>query len=86
MKLGLISYGCILVFQTMCLTLWVASYCANILRPLKSNLLKKKKKKKDTNTAMVQSHLFYSYFNPLAQFVFIYFSKALMHCSRKLNL
>ncbi|XP_046900636.1 N-alpha-acetyltransferase 25, NatB auxiliary subunit [Hypomesus transpacificus] len=38
--------------ETMCLTLWVASYCANILRPLKSNLLKKKKKKKDTNTAM----------------------------------
>ncbi|XP_067105926.1 N-alpha-acetyltransferase 25, NatB auxiliary subunit isoform X3 [Osmerus mordax] len=38
--------------ETMCLTLWVASYCANILRPLKSNLQKKKKKKKDTNTAL----------------------------------
>uniref|UniRef100_A0A672IWE5 N(alpha)-acetyltransferase 25, NatB auxiliary subunit n=1 Tax=Salarias fasciatus TaxID=181472 RepID=A0A672IWE5_SALFA len=33
--------------ETMCIVLWVASYCAKILRPLKTSLQKKKKKKKD---------------------------------------
>uniref|UniRef100_A0AAQ5YX19 N-alpha-acetyltransferase 25, NatB auxiliary subunit n=1 Tax=Amphiprion ocellaris TaxID=80972 RepID=A0AAQ5YX19_AMPOC len=32
--------------------LWMASYCAKILRPLKTSLQKKKKKKKDANTAL----------------------------------
>lgn len=39
--------------QTLCVVLWVASYCARILRPLKTSLQKKKKKKKDSNTALV---------------------------------
>uniref|UniRef100_A0A3P8XD33 N-alpha-acetyltransferase 25, NatB auxiliary subunit n=1 Tax=Esox lucius TaxID=8010 RepID=A0A3P8XD33_ESOLU len=39
--------------ETVCVVLWVASYSANVLRPLKSSLQKKKKKKKDTCTAMV---------------------------------
>ncbi|CAB1318259.1 unnamed protein product [Coregonus sp. 'balchen'] len=38
--------------ETVCVVLWVASYSANVLRPLKSSLQKKKKKKKDINTAM----------------------------------
>jgi len=38
--------------ETVCVTLWVASYCASVLRPLKSSLQKKKKKKKDTSTAL----------------------------------
>ncbi|XP_008323859.1 N-alpha-acetyltransferase 25, NatB auxiliary subunit [Cynoglossus semilaevis] len=38
--------------ETMCVVLWVSSYCAKILRPLKSSLQKKKKKKKDTNTTL----------------------------------
>lgn len=38
--------------ETMCVVLWVASYSASVLRPLKSSLQKKKKKKKDTNTAL----------------------------------
>uniref|UniRef100_A0A6Q2ZKC5 N(alpha)-acetyltransferase 25, NatB auxiliary subunit n=1 Tax=Esox lucius TaxID=8010 RepID=A0A6Q2ZKC5_ESOLU len=38
--------------ETVCVVLWVASYSANVLRPLKSSLQKKKKKKKDTCTAM----------------------------------
>ncbi|XP_053267521.1 N-alpha-acetyltransferase 25, NatB auxiliary subunit isoform X2 [Pleuronectes platessa] len=37
--------------ETVCIVLWMASYCAKILRPLKTSLQKKKKKKKDTNTA-----------------------------------
>ncbi|XP_062268710.1 N-alpha-acetyltransferase 25, NatB auxiliary subunit isoform X2 [Platichthys flesus] len=37
--------------ETVCIVLWMASYCAKILRPLKISLQKKKKKKKDTNTA-----------------------------------
>ncbi|XP_034781420.2 N-alpha-acetyltransferase 25, NatB auxiliary subunit-like isoform X2 [Acipenser ruthenus] len=37
--------------ETISIVLWVSSYCANVLRPLKSNLQKKKKKKKETNTA-----------------------------------
>ncbi|XP_039627265.1 N-alpha-acetyltransferase 25, NatB auxiliary subunit [Polypterus senegalus] len=36
--------------ETVCIILWVSSYCSCILRPLKSNLQKKKKKKKDANT------------------------------------
>ncbi|XP_076020070.1 N-alpha-acetyltransferase 25, NatB auxiliary subunit isoform X2 [Genypterus blacodes] len=38
--------------ETVCVVLWMASYCAKVLRPLKSSLQKKKKKKKDTNTAL----------------------------------
>uniref|UniRef100_A0A669BZQ3 N-alpha-acetyltransferase 25, NatB auxiliary subunit n=1 Tax=Oreochromis niloticus TaxID=8128 RepID=A0A669BZQ3_ORENI len=38
--------------ETMCIVLWMASYCAKILRPLKTSLQKKKKKKKDANTAL----------------------------------
>uniref|UniRef100_A0A673CTK8 N(alpha)-acetyltransferase 25, NatB auxiliary subunit n=1 Tax=Sphaeramia orbicularis TaxID=375764 RepID=A0A673CTK8_9TELE len=38
--------------ETMCVVLWMASYCAKILRPLKTSLQKKKKKKKDANTAL----------------------------------
>ncbi|XP_033845022.1 LOW QUALITY PROTEIN: N-alpha-acetyltransferase 25, NatB auxiliary subunit [Periophthalmus magnuspinnatus] len=38
--------------ETMCVVLWVASYCAKILRPLKTSLQKKKKKKKDVSTAL----------------------------------
>ncbi|CAN9504593.1 unnamed protein product [Ophioblennius macclurei] len=38
--------------ETVCIVLWVASYCAKILRPLKTSLQKKKKKKKDANTAL----------------------------------
>ncbi|KAG7476624.1 hypothetical protein MATL_G00084890 [Megalops atlanticus] len=37
--------------ETVCVVLWVSSYCGNVLRPLKSSLQKKKKKKKETNTA-----------------------------------
>ncbi|MGH0164286.1 UNVERIFIED_CONTAM: hypothetical protein FKN15_048017 [Acipenser sinensis] len=37
--------------KTISIVLWVSSYCANVLRPLKSNLQKKKKKKKEPNTA-----------------------------------
>uniref|UniRef100_A0A673CTL4 N-alpha-acetyltransferase 25, NatB auxiliary subunit n=1 Tax=Sphaeramia orbicularis TaxID=375764 RepID=A0A673CTL4_9TELE len=39
--------------ETMCVVLWMASYCAKILRPLKTSLQKKKKKKKDANTPEV---------------------------------
>ena len=42
----------------------MASYCAKILRPLKTSLQKKKKKKKDTNTAQVQSPLFTPQIHP----------------------
>ncbi|XP_072310388.1 N-alpha-acetyltransferase 25, NatB auxiliary subunit [Eucyclogobius newberryi] len=38
--------------ETMSVALWVASYCAKILRPLKTSLQKKKKKKKDVSTAL----------------------------------
>uniref|UniRef100_A0A3B5PYD5 N-alpha-acetyltransferase 25, NatB auxiliary subunit n=1 Tax=Xiphophorus maculatus TaxID=8083 RepID=A0A3B5PYD5_XIPMA len=38
--------------ETVSIVLWSASYCAKILRPLKTSLQKKKKKKKDVNTAM----------------------------------
>ncbi|KAG9342546.1 hypothetical protein JZ751_015925 [Albula glossodonta] len=38
-------------FTTICIVLWVCSYCANVLRPLRSGLQKRKKKKKETNTA-----------------------------------
>ncbi|XP_006804753.1 N-alpha-acetyltransferase 25, NatB auxiliary subunit [Neolamprologus brichardi] len=38
--------------ETVCIVLWMASYCAKILRPLKTSLQKKKKKKKDANTAL----------------------------------
>ncbi|XP_055009601.1 N-alpha-acetyltransferase 25, NatB auxiliary subunit isoform X2 [Boleophthalmus pectinirostris] len=38
--------------ETMSVVLWVASYCAKILRPLKTSLQKKKKKKKDVGTAL----------------------------------
>ncbi|CDQ70265.1 unnamed protein product [Oncorhynchus mykiss] len=38
--------------QTVCVVLWVASYSASVLRPLKSSLQKKKKKTKDSSTAM----------------------------------
>ncbi|KAJ8338814.1 hypothetical protein SKAU_G00356000 [Synaphobranchus kaupii] len=37
--------------ETVCIVLWVSSYCAKVLRPLKSSLQKKKKKKKEINTA-----------------------------------
>ncbi|KAI1881944.1 hypothetical protein AGOR_G00244910 [Albula goreensis] len=37
--------------ETVCIVLWVCSYCANVLRPLRSGLQKRKKKKKETNTA-----------------------------------
>uniref|UniRef100_A0A3Q0SVE0 N-alpha-acetyltransferase 25, NatB auxiliary subunit n=1 Tax=Amphilophus citrinellus TaxID=61819 RepID=A0A3Q0SVE0_AMPCI len=37
--------------ETVCIVLWMASYCAKILRPLKTSLQKKKKKKKDANTS-----------------------------------
>uniref|UniRef100_A0A8C7LT04 N-alpha-acetyltransferase 25, NatB auxiliary subunit n=1 Tax=Oncorhynchus mykiss TaxID=8022 RepID=A0A8C7LT04_ONCMY len=39
--------------ETVCVVLWVASYSASVLRPLKSSLQKKKKKKKDSSSAMV---------------------------------
>uniref|UniRef100_A0A3Q1B4A5 N-alpha-acetyltransferase 25, NatB auxiliary subunit n=1 Tax=Amphiprion ocellaris TaxID=80972 RepID=A0A3Q1B4A5_AMPOC len=39
--------------ETVCIVLWMASYCAKILRPLKTSLQKKKKKKKDANTPVV---------------------------------
>uniref|UniRef100_A0A1A8PNE6 N-alpha-acetyltransferase 25, NatB auxiliary subunit n=1 Tax=Nothobranchius rachovii TaxID=451742 RepID=A0A1A8PNE6_9TELE len=38
--------------ETVSIVLWTASYCAKILRPLKTSLQKKKKKKKDANTAL----------------------------------
>ncbi|XP_036792978.1 N-alpha-acetyltransferase 25, NatB auxiliary subunit isoform X2 [Oncorhynchus mykiss] len=38
--------------ETVCVVLWVASYSASVLRPLKSSLQKKKKKTKDSSTAM----------------------------------
>uniref|UniRef100_A0A665UD52 N-alpha-acetyltransferase 25, NatB auxiliary subunit n=1 Tax=Echeneis naucrates TaxID=173247 RepID=A0A665UD52_ECHNA len=38
--------------ETISVVLWMASYCAKILRPLKTSLQKKKKKKKDANTAL----------------------------------
>nr|XP_046160588.1 N-alpha-acetyltransferase 25, NatB auxiliary subunit-like isoform X3 [Oncorhynchus gorbuscha] len=38
--------------ETVCVVLWVASYSASVLRPLKSSLQKKKKKKKDSSAAM----------------------------------
>ncbi|KAF0046069.1 hypothetical protein F2P81_002598 [Scophthalmus maximus] len=38
--------------ETVCIVLWMASYCAKILRPLKTGLQKKKKKKKDSQTAL----------------------------------
>ncbi|XP_008421521.1 N-alpha-acetyltransferase 25, NatB auxiliary subunit isoform X1 [Poecilia reticulata] len=38
--------------ETVSIVLWSASYCAKILRPLKTSLQKKKKKKKDANTSM----------------------------------
>ncbi|XP_077478311.1 N-alpha-acetyltransferase 25, NatB auxiliary subunit isoform X1 [Stigmatopora argus] len=37
--------------ETVCVVLWVASYCTKVLRPLKSILQKKKKKKKDIGAA-----------------------------------
>ncbi|XP_064209425.1 N-alpha-acetyltransferase 25, NatB auxiliary subunit-like isoform X2 [Anguilla rostrata] len=37
--------------ESVCVVLWVSSYCSSVLRPLKSSLQKKKKKKKETNTA-----------------------------------
>ncbi|XP_038129023.1 N-alpha-acetyltransferase 25, NatB auxiliary subunit [Cyprinodon tularosa] len=37
--------------ETVSIVLWTASYCAKILRPLKTSLQKKKKKKKDANSA-----------------------------------
>ncbi|KAJ8260854.1 hypothetical protein COCON_G00165770 [Conger conger] len=37
--------------ETVCMVLWVSTYCAKVLRPLKSSLQKKKKKKKEINTA-----------------------------------
>ncbi|XP_054613553.1 N-alpha-acetyltransferase 25, NatB auxiliary subunit isoform X2 [Dunckerocampus dactyliophorus] len=36
--------------ETVCVVFWVATYCAKILRPLKTSLQKKKKKKKDAST------------------------------------
>uniref|UniRef100_A0A673YNT7 N-alpha-acetyltransferase 25, NatB auxiliary subunit n=1 Tax=Salmo trutta TaxID=8032 RepID=A0A673YNT7_SALTR len=42
--------------ETVCVVLWVASYSASVLRPLKSSLQKKRKKKKDSSTAMVHTH------------------------------
>uniref|UniRef100_A0A4W6DFL4 N-alpha-acetyltransferase 25, NatB auxiliary subunit n=1 Tax=Lates calcarifer TaxID=8187 RepID=A0A4W6DFL4_LATCA len=47
--------------ETVCIVLWMASYCAKILRPLKTSLQKKKKKKKDANTALVHFTLKYLY-------------------------
>uniref|UniRef100_A0A8C7F155 N-alpha-acetyltransferase 25, NatB auxiliary subunit n=1 Tax=Oncorhynchus kisutch TaxID=8019 RepID=A0A8C7F155_ONCKI len=41
--------------QTVCVVLWVASYSASVLRPLKSSLQKKKKKTKDSSTPVVLS-------------------------------
>ncbi|XP_064164140.1 N-alpha-acetyltransferase 25, NatB auxiliary subunit [Anguilla rostrata] len=41
----------VFLVETVCVVLWVSSYCARVLRPLKSSLQKKKKKKKETNTA-----------------------------------
>uniref|UniRef100_A0A7N6ASF8 N-alpha-acetyltransferase 25, NatB auxiliary subunit n=1 Tax=Anabas testudineus TaxID=64144 RepID=A0A7N6ASF8_ANATE len=38
--------------ETVCIVLLMASYCAKILRPLKTSLQKKKKKKKDANTTL----------------------------------
>ncbi|XP_076842794.1 N-alpha-acetyltransferase 25, NatB auxiliary subunit isoform X2 [Brachyhypopomus gauderio] len=38
--------------ETICVVLWVCSYCGSTLRPLKSSLQKKKKKKKEVNTVM----------------------------------
>ncbi|KAJ8263493.1 hypothetical protein COCON_G00159500 [Conger conger] len=35
--------------ESVCIVLWVSSYCSSVLRPLKSSLQKKKKKKKETN-------------------------------------
>ncbi|KAJ8415483.1 hypothetical protein AAFF_G00424630, partial [Aldrovandia affinis] len=37
--------------ESICIVLWVSSYCGSVLRPLKSSLQKKKKKKKEINTA-----------------------------------
>ncbi|XP_036383509.1 N-alpha-acetyltransferase 25, NatB auxiliary subunit-like [Megalops cyprinoides] len=37
--------------ESICIVLWVSSYCGSVLRPLKSSLQKKKKKKKETTTA-----------------------------------
>ncbi|KAJ8287131.1 hypothetical protein GJAV_G00048000 [Gymnothorax javanicus] len=37
--------------ETVCIVLWVSSYCAKVLRPLKSSLQKKKKKKREPGTA-----------------------------------
>ncbi|KAA0704270.1 N-alpha-acetyltransferase 25 [Triplophysa tibetana] len=37
--------------ETICITLWVCSYCGSVLRPLKSSLQKKKKKRKEASTA-----------------------------------
>uniref|UniRef100_A0A673YNM7 N-alpha-acetyltransferase 25, NatB auxiliary subunit n=1 Tax=Salmo trutta TaxID=8032 RepID=A0A673YNM7_SALTR len=41
--------------ETVCVVLWVASYSASVLRPLKSSLQKKRKKKKDSSTPVVLS-------------------------------
>lgn len=41
--------------QAVCVVLWVSSYCASTLRPLKSSLQKKKKKKKDTTAVTVSA-------------------------------
>ncbi|XP_066545036.1 N-alpha-acetyltransferase 25, NatB auxiliary subunit isoform X2 [Amia ocellicauda] len=35
--------------ETVCVVLWVSSYCGSVLRPLKSSIQKKKKKKKDAS-------------------------------------
>lgn len=52
---GLLFNGTLAFFpQTVTLVLWVSSYCAKILRPLKTSLQKKKKKKKETQTALVR--------------------------------
>ncbi|KAI1901151.1 hypothetical protein AGOR_G00057240 [Albula goreensis] len=37
--------------ESVSVVLWVSSYCASVLRPLKSSLQKKKKKKKEANAA-----------------------------------
>lgn len=50
----LLNSVCSSPLQTVSLVLWVSSFCAKILRPLKSSLQKKKKKKKETQTALVR--------------------------------
>ncbi|XP_043925685.1 N-alpha-acetyltransferase 25, NatB auxiliary subunit [Protopterus annectens] len=38
--------------ETISIVLWTSSYCASVLRPLKSNLQKKKKKKKEASVVL----------------------------------